>query len=53
MDLEILKPVEGVASKVTKEHRMVRSLMTRDEIQDAIIDYGQGLPDAVMKWAES
>lgn len=53
MDLELIRPVDGVASKVTREHRMTRSLMTREEIQDAILDYGQDLPDSVMKWAES
>ena len=50
LELELVKYLDGHPGKGTKEHRMMKSMMTRDEIQEAVMEFARDLPDAVMKW---
>ena len=52
LDLNFIQYAEGVNAKGPREQRMIKSLLTRDCIQDAIIHYSKDMPDAVLKWAE-
>ena len=49
LDLELIKYSEGSKAGF-KQYRMARSLMTREAIFDAIVDYGIDIPESVMKW---
>lgn len=49
LELELLKYVDG-SKTGAKEYRMIKSKMGREEIFAAIVDYGVGIPEPVLKW---
>ena len=49
LELELIKYADGSKS-MSKEYRMMKSMMTREGIFEAIVDYGVDIPESVLKW---
>lgn len=49
LELELIKYVDGSRTG-SKEYRMSKSMLTREAIFEAIIDYGIDIPESVLKW---